>query len=69
MNHDIYLSIFILYNQLRAGSNKVPCLPAAGAVGMAIDGVPMFPNYNKGSLPRASFEQGAPFIVCAPFAL
>ena len=25
----------------------VPGLPAAGAIGMAIDGVPMFPNYNN----------------------
>ena len=29
-------------------------LPAAGAIGMAIDGVPLFPNYNNRGLPAAT---------------
>ena len=43
---------------VQAGSNTVPNplqgvpgLPAAGAIGMAIDGVPMFPNYNNRGQP------------------
>ena len=33
---------------------NVPGMPEAGAIGMAIDGVPMFPNYNNRGQPAAT---------------
>lgn len=33
---------------------NVPGMPEAGCIGMAIDGVPMFPNYNNRGQPAAT---------------